>query len=150
MSSKQAENYRGFIETVWRYINTRLFRLQPKRDVMPIIFTCGSPSKRTEFMYDGDINRGVTIKFASGNTEISHTLLNAVIDHFRGREVRGGFSMTNPTPGGFGQWIMNKSKSLNEIPLSPRHGSFLAAILRDLGYLDCHLDGNAVILKFRA
>jgi len=117
---------------------------------MPTIFTCGGPSKRTEFSYDGDFERGVTIKFASGNTEISHTFLKAATDHFRGKEVRGGFSMTNPIPGGFGEWVMNKSKSLDTTPLSPRHGSFLAAVLREMGYLDCYLDGNAVILKFRA
>lgn len=108
---------------------------------MPIIFTCGGTTKRTEFAYDGDFDSGVIIKFASGNIEVSHTFLKASIDHFRGREVRGGFSMTNPTPGGFGQWIESKSKTLNMTPLTPRHGSFIAAILREMGYLHCRLDG---------
>ena len=57
--------------------------------------------------------------------------------------------MTNPTPGGFGQWIKNNSRALNNTPLSPRHGSFVASILQELGYLDSSLEGNAVILKFK-
>ena len=33
---------------------------------MPTIFTCGVPSKRTKFTYEGDLEKGVTIKFESG------------------------------------------------------------------------------------
>ena len=117
---------------------------------MPTIFTCGGPAKRTQFTYEGDFDKGVTIKFASGDTRITHGLLKAAIDYLRGREVKGGFSMTNPTSGGFGQWVETNSKALNAIPLTPRHGSFIVAILREMGYLQCRLDGNAVILKFMA
>jgi hypothetical protein len=117
---------------------------------MPTIFTCGGPARKTEFTYEGDFDNGVIIKFSSGSTKISHSFLKAAIDHFRGREVKGGFSMTNPTPGGFGQWIESKSRTLNKTPLTPRHGSFIAAILQEMGYLHCGLDGNAVTLKFRA
>jgi len=117
---------------------------------MPTIFTCGGPSKRTKLTYHGDLEKGVTIKFESGNATVSNAFLKATIEHFKGKEVRGGFSMTNPTPGGFGQWIKDNSKTLNKIPLSPRHGSFIAAILQDLGCLDSSLNGHAVILKFRA
>ena len=117
---------------------------------MPTIFTCGGPAKRTQFTYEGDFDNGVTIQFASGDTRITHGLLKAAIDYFRGREVKGGFSMTNPTPGGFGQWVETNSRALNATPLTPRHGSFIAAILREMGYLQCHLDGNAVILEFMA
>jgi hypothetical protein len=117
---------------------------------MPTIFTCGGPAKRTQFTYEGDFDNGLTIRFASGDTQISNGFLKAAIDHFRDREVKGGFSMTNPTPGGFGHWVENNSRALNTTPLTPRHGSFIAAILQEMGYLQCHLDGNAVILKFRA
>lgn len=117
---------------------------------MPTIFTCGSPGRRTEFTYEGNIDNRVILKFASGNTEISSELLKAAIDHFRGRDVRGGFSMTSPTPGGFGEWVQNESRLFNKTSLSPRHGSFIAAILREGGYLRCTLEGNAVILKFNA
>jgi hypothetical protein len=117
---------------------------------MPIIFTCGGSAKRTQFTYEGDFDNGVTIRFPSGDIRISHGFLRAAIDHFSGREVKGGFSMTNPTPGGFGQWVETNSGALNESPLTPRHGSFIAAILREMGYLQCRLDGNAVILEFAA
>ena len=117
---------------------------------MPTIFTCGGPAKRTKFSYEGDFDNGVTIKFASGDTRITHDLLKAAIDYFRGKDVKGGFSMTNPIPGGFGQWVESNSKALNATPLTPRHGSFIAAILREMGYLQSRLDGNAVILKFMA
>ena len=115
---------------------------------MPTIWTCGDPAKRTQFTYEGDFDNGVLIRFASGDTRITHGLLKAATDFFKGREVKGGFSMTNPTPGGFGQWVQTNSKALNSIPLTPRHGSFIAAILRELGYIESRLDGNAVILKF--
>ncbi len=82
--------------------------------------------------------------------KVSHELLKAAIDQFKGKEIRGGFSMTNPTSGGFGEWVENKSKILNKTSLTPRHGSFVAAILQEEGYLKCALDGNAVILKFNA
>lgn len=117
---------------------------------MPTIFTCGGPARRTQFDYEGDFDNGVTIRFASGDTRISHGLLRAATDYFRGKEVKGGFSMTKPTPGGFGQWVESHSRTLNTTPLTPRHGSFIAAILRDMGYLQCHIDGNAVILEFMA
>lgn len=115
---------------------------------MPTVFTCGGPAKRTLFTYEGDFENGVTIEFTSGNTIITHGLLQAAVHNFRGREVRGGFSMTDPTPGGFGQWVETNSRVLNGTPLTPRHGSFIAAILREMGYLQCRLDGNAVILEF--
>lgn len=117
---------------------------------MPTIFTCGGPAKRTQFTYEGNFDNGVTIRFASGDTKICNDFMKAAVDHFRGREVMGGFSMTNPSPGGFGQWVEKHSRALNTTPLTPRHGSFIAAILQEMGYLQCRLDGNAVILKFRA
>ena len=54
---------------------------------MPTTFTCGGPTRRTEFAYDGDFDSGVIIKFGSGNTKVSHNFLKASIDHFRGKEV---------------------------------------------------------------
>ncbi len=117
---------------------------------MPNIYTCGNPGRRTEFTYEGNLDSGIIIKFTSCNINISTVFLKAVIDHFKGREVKGGFSMTSPTPGGFGQWVKSNSRTLNETPLSPRHGSFIAAILKEMGYLQSYTDGNAIILRFNA
>lgn len=121
-----------------------------KEETLPTTVTCGGPARRTQFDYEGDFDNGIIIRFASGETPISHSFLRAAVDHFRGREVKGGFSMTEPAPGGFGQWVESQSVALNTTRLTPRHGSFIAAILRDMGYLECRLDGNAVILQFRA
>ena len=112
---------------------------------MPTIFTRGGPSKRTQFCNEGDFDNGITILFASGPTRVTHGLLNAAIDNFRGTEVKGGFSMTNPISGGFGQWVQTNSRALNVAPLTPRHASFIAAILREMGYLKCRLTENTVI-----
>ncbi len=117
---------------------------------MPTIFTCGGPARKTQFTYEGNFDSGVTIRFTSGDTRICNDFLIAAIDRFRGSQVKGGFSMTNPTPGGFGHWVENNSRTLNTTPLSPRHGSFIAAILQEMGYLKCRLEGNAVILEFTA
>jgi hypothetical protein len=117
---------------------------------MPTIFTCGSPGKRTKFTYEGDVHTGIVLKFASGDKAISAELLMAAVNVFRGKEIRGGFSMDNPPSDGFGAWVQNRSKTLNKTSLTPRHGSFIAAILQEVGLLRCSLDGNAVILKFGA
>jgi hypothetical protein len=61
---------------------------------MPTIYTCGSLGKRTEFTYEGNTDNGVILKFASGNREISKKFLKAALNHFRGKKVKGGFSMT--------------------------------------------------------
>lgn len=59
--------------------------------------------------------------------------------------------MTDPPRGGFGEWVKNQSKTLNNTPLTPRHGSHIAAVLEHMGYLDSRIEGgSAVILRFRA
>lgn len=115
---------------------------------MPIAFTCGGLNKRTQFQYEGNLDDGVIIYFPSGNIKIDHDFFMAIINHFKGKEILGGFSMTNPPPDGFGQWVKSNSKRLNRKGLTPRHGSFIAAVLRDMGFLQCRLAGSAVILKF--
>jgi hypothetical protein len=53
----------------------------------------------------------------------------AALRHFSGKTVRGGFSMTNPTLGGFGEWIEQNSSRYGR-SLTPRHGSFIACMHR--------------------
>ena len=55
--------------------------------------------------------------------------------------------MTNPTLGGFGEWIKQNS-SMYGHSLTPRHGSFIAAILVHEGYIRSSLRGKAVVLHF--
>lgn len=113
---------------------------------MPIIQTIGSKRRRTWFRYEGDVNQGTTIMH-SGEPLISYELYMAALKHFSGQTIRGGFSMTDPTPGGLGEWIKQNSSRYGR-SLSSRHGSFIAAILVHEGYIQSSLRGNAIILHF--
>lgn len=100
---------------------------------------------RTSFTYHGSVRHGITIEFKSGDFTISKEIIEKVLNHFRGRQVRGGFSMTAPTPGGVGEYLAGLESSL-----TPRHASFLCAALNHEGFVECGLDGNAVVVKFNA
>lgn len=116
---------------------------------MQTIRTCGGPQRATEFSYEGSVQDGAVINFESGDISLIAEFLRAIITEFRGRTIQGGFMMDNPRAGGFGEWVLNNSEVLNGRRLTPRHASFIAAILRHEGYLNCKLDGNAVILDFK-
>jgi hypothetical protein len=107
------------------------------------IETCGAVNVRVNFNYRGDCRRGIFIEFNSGDFFISPVVIDDVLENFRGRRVMGGFSMTNPTPGGVGEYL----KSLGN-GLTPRHASFLCAVLRHEGLVRCSLQGNAVVVDF--
>lgn len=115
---------------------------------MPRTTTCGGFHRATEFSYQGSIKTGFVVNFDSGNISLAKAFLQAIINEFRGKTIRGGFKMDNPPAYSFGKWVQDNSDLLNGRQLSPRHASFIAAILRNEGYLNCRLDGNAVILDF--
>lgn len=116
-----------------------------KGNFMPTIQTCGNKRIRTTFTYHGNAETGVTLEFESGHFLIPSGIIQKVIDHFRGQSVRGGFSMTKPTPGGVGEFLATLGNNL-----TPRHASFLCAVLQDLGLAKCTLEGNAVVVQFSA
>jgi hypothetical protein len=115
---------------------------------MPKTRTCGSLKRATEFEYDGSVTQGVTIHFKTGHIEVTSSFLAAIRAEFAGRRVAGGFNMDDPPPQGFGAWVQNNSAALNSKRLTPRHASFIAAILRDADLLQCQLVGQAVYLQF--
>jgi hypothetical protein len=49
---------------------------------------------------------------------------------------------------GFGEWVRKESSRLNSRKLTPRHGSFMAAILCSEAGVKPSLVGNTVVLKF--
>ena len=112
---------------------------------MPTIETCGPEGVRTNFVYRGSAHHGITIEFETGDFQINAGIIQNVLGHFRGQRVRGGFSMTDPTPCGVGEYLAGLGSSL-----TPRHASFLCAVLRHEGLVDCELDGNAVVVVFNA
>ncbi len=116
---------------------------------MPRIWTLGGPSKRKQFDYAGSVGTGATLLFTA-KPRVSPEFFRAILAHFNGKTVAGGFSMTDPTPGGFGQWVEANSKELNAVGLSPRHASFIAAILVHEGFITSSPKGNAVFLHFKA
>ena len=115
---------------------------------MPRIFTCGGLNKRTQFEYHGSVSDGIELIFSSGSAEVTADFLQALITKFRGRTVVGGFSMTNPTPGGVGEWVADNSHDLNGSGLTPRHASFICGVLAHENYAESSLHGNVVIMKF--
>jgi hypothetical protein len=115
--------------------------------IMPIIWTLGHPSRRKQFEYSGDVNNGVILHF-SGNPPISSEFFQAILNEFRGRTIKGGYSMTDPISGGLGEWIQNNSTRLNPVSLTPRHGSFISAILVHEGLITSNLVRNRVYLNF--
>ena len=112
---------------------------------MRTITTCGHPSNRTTFSYDGSARTGITLYFASGDFVIEANVIDTVLRHFRSQTVMGGFSMTDPTPGGVGEFLAQQSGNL-----TPRHASFLCAVLQEEGLVTCTLRGLAVVITFNS
>ena len=109
--------------------------------------TLGGPSKRAAFDYDGDLDRGVVLQHKVPVT-IRPEFFVAIRRAFAGKTVVGGFSMTDPAPNGFGAWVQEHSLALNGSTLTPRHASFVAAVLLHEGAARHSLRGNAVYLHF--
>lgn len=110
---------------------------------MPTIETCGPEHVRASFTYRGSVRDGITIEFKNGDFPINAAIIQNVLNHFSGQSVRGGFSMTNPTSGGVGEYLAGLGNSL-----TPKHASFLCAVLRHEGLVNCKLVGNAVVVTF--
>lgn len=114
---------------------------------MKRIQTLSHTGKRAWFEYTGDCRNGVVL-LHNAPVRVSGALFSAALDHFGGRTVVGGYSMTDPPPDGFGAWVAVHSKALSGRALSPRHASFIAAILVNETHVRHSLRGNAVWLHF--
>jgi hypothetical protein len=111
--------------------------------------TLGSTGRRTEFSYSGSIHTGVTLD-QTGKPRIDAQVFAAALKHFAGRTVYGGFKEDDPPAGGFGEWLQEESPRLNSRKLTPRHGSFVAAILCADTAVRSSLRGNSILLHFPA
>lgn len=114
---------------------------------MPRIQTLSHPNRRTWFEYEGSASTGVEL-LHKVNTRIAPELFAEALRHFAGQSVTGGFSMTDPASDGFGAWVARRSKELVGRSLTPRHASFIAAILVHETHVRATRKGNAVILHF--
>jgi hypothetical protein len=114
---------------------------------MPTIRTLGNPGVRKRFSYSGCVENGVTLLF-TGKPYISPEFFVEILANFCGTTILGGFSMTNPQVGGLGHWVKENSRQRNRQPLTPRHASFIAALLVYENKITSSLDGNSVRLHF--
>src|ERR1022692_950736 len=107
--------------------------------------TLAGPKKRRTFSYSGSIKAGVVLH-QSGQPRIEPQVFEEALHYFAGKTVHGGFKEDAPPVGGFGEWLQKESPRINCRKLSPRHGSFVAAILCAEGGVKSSLDGNAIVL----
>jgi len=105
---------------------------------MPTISTL---SGQTVFEYTPDGKGGFFIEY-TGRPHISGEFIQKIQGEFKNRTIPGGFSMTNPIPGGFGEWIQNNSS------LTPRHGSHIAAVLKEFGVIKDSFGKKPIMLQF--
>lgn len=105
---------------------------------MPRISTL---SGQNNFGYTPDGEGGFFIEY-TGRPHIRKELIEKIQSEFKYRTVPGGFSMTDPIPGGFGEWIKNNSQ------FSPRHGSHIAAVLKETGVIKESFGKKPIMLQF--
>jgi hypothetical protein len=129
---------------LWRRPERHTIQLRSK---MTRLSTLGPERRRTSFSYYGSTSIGVTLQ-QTGNPVIDAGFFEAALQHFAGREVKGGFKEDDPSSGGFGEWVQSTSAKSNSRKLTPRHASFMAAILCHEAGVESWLDGNAVWLRF--
>lgn len=111
------------------------------------IYTLGPGKKKKTFQYDWSPGGAVLLR-QEGKPRIDRSFLQDALYHFSGQTVDGGFSQDAAPLEGFGKWVEMASKNANSRKLSPRHGSFMAAILcKEFGVRSTH-QGHKVVLTF--
>lgn len=113
------------------------------------ITTCGR--NPTRFEYTGSVDEGVILHFDTGDANVSKKLFVDLLSNFAKRkDVKAGVSMTSPPSDGIGAWVQENSRKYNSgNQLTPRHASFIIAILLHEKKIECRLNGNAVIVDFK-
>ena len=106
---------------------------------MPKIYTL---SGRKTFEYTLDGQGGFFIEY-KGRPHITRDMISKIERKFRLKTIPGGFSMTEPPPGGFGEWVRDNT------PYTPRHGSHIAAVLKEMGIIKDTYGKRPIILRFR-
>ncbi len=118
---------------------------------MRTTLTCGPENKRTSFEYE--LLTAPTVRWvnpAGSVVVVNGHFIDCIRDEFRGKTISGGFSADNPPPDGLGAWVREHSKTLNGQALTPKHASRIAAIMCDLGWVECCVQDRAVVLRFLA
>jgi hypothetical protein len=116
---------------------------------MKTTFTCGVENRRVSFEYE--LLAAPTVRWtyeAGEEVTIKGSFLDAIRNEFKGKTLLGGFSEDSPTPNGLGIWVRDNANNMNGCALTPRHASRIAAIMRDLGWLESANQDNAVVIRF--
>ena len=104
-------------------------------------------SKGYKFTCEGEVSEGVSVEMGKGTkATFSASLFEAMLNEFSGKTIVGGFSMTDPPTGGLGWWVQNNSGKYGN-KLTPRHASFIAAILVAKGYCTSR-QSHGILLTF--
>ena len=98
-------------------------------------------SGRTEFEYTPDGKGGFLLEY-TGRPHITKAFILKIQAEFKNKTVMGGFSMTDPIPGGFGEWVQNNSK------FTPRHASHIAAVLKEIGVIKESFGKKPIMVRF--
>jgi hypothetical protein len=109
---------------------------------------CTLSKKRASFSYDW--SRDGAVLQQAGEPRIDSQFFLEALHHFSGKTVDGGFSQDAPPDGGFGEWVETESPRFNSRKLTPRHGSFMAAILCEEFGVQSANHGKKVVLTFPA
>ena len=107
--------------------------------LMPKINTL---SGRSVFNYTMDDVGGFFIEY-SGRPHITKQIINKIVTTFKGKTIPGGFSMTDPIPDGFREWVRDNT------PYTPRHGSHIAAVLKEMGIIKESYGKRPIMLRFK-
>lgn len=105
--------------------------------------TLGKGQKSKEFEYTGSARDGVLLLFSKPAKIAAQLFDQAMRDH-AGKRLAGGFDEKDIQPGGLGEWLYLTSNRT----LTPRHASFMAAILCSEAGVRHQHEGNAVMLTF--
>jgi hypothetical protein len=109
--------------------------------------TLGAGRKKRLFLYRGSVKTGVVL-LQSGKPRIDAGFFMEALCHFSGKQVVGGFREDAAPPGSFGEWVDRSSSLLNSRKLTPRHGSFMAAILCAECGVQPSVKGKKIVLEF--
>lgn len=105
--------------------------------------------QQTNFVWDA-VESGIELYHSSPSYVIPWVTLFAVYAQARlmasqnNNVVTAGTSMTNPTPGSVGAWVLTQNLPISTGSLTPRHLSFLGPVLHRMGFVNRQLNGNSI------
>ena len=113
------------------------------------------PVKQTNFVWEAT-ELGIELHHSNPSYIIPWTTFHAVYRQasVMGNQANGivtaGTSMTSPTPGSVGEWVLAQNLPITDRNgtrignLTPRHLSFMGPILGRMGFIQRQMNGNSI------